>query len=74
MAVEKNRISTHLKSRTGESFQSKDGQTTYQRKTVKGMGMYTFVYGKGSKRVSETKHMTEQQADAYKSQLEKAGY
>ena len=34
--------------------------------------MYTFVYGKGSKRTSETRHMTPAQAEAHKSNLERA--
>lgn len=74
MAVEMNRVSTHKKSVNGEPVTSKSGQTTYTKRTVEGNGMYTFVYGKGNKRVSETKHMSSVQADNYKQQLEKAGY
>ena len=37
-----------------------------------GTHQYVFVYGKGSKRTSETRHMTEAQAEAHKSNLEKA--
>ena len=68
------RISTHKKTVKGDVFTSKSGQTTYQKQTIEGNGMYTFVYGKGNRKVSETKHMSEVQASNYKSQLEKAGY
>lgn len=72
--VEMNRISTCKKSVNGEAVTSKSTQTTYTKKTVEGNGMYTFVYGKGNKKVSETKHMSSVQADNYKKQLENAGY
>lgn len=74
MAVEMQRISTHKKSVRGDVVTSKSGQTTYQKQIIEGNGMYTFVYGKGNRKVSETKHMSEVQASNYKSQLEKAGY
>lgn len=74
MAVEMQRISTHKKTTNGEAVASKSGQTTYTKRTVEGLGMYTFVYGKGSRKVSETKHMSDSQADNYKKQLESAGY
>jgi hypothetical protein len=67
--IEMNRVSTHKKTKTGVPA---DG-TNYARRTVEGYGMYTFVYGKGSKRVSETKHCSESQAKSYKEYLEKAG-
>ena len=35
-----------------------------------GVCMYTFVIGEGSKKRTETKHMTPAQADAYKNQLQ----
>ena len=71
--VEMNRVSTHKKSTKGEVVTSKSGQTTYQKSTTEGNGMYTFVYGKGNRKVSETKHMSEVQASNYKKQLENAG-
>ena len=37
-----------------------------------GAHQYVFVYGKGSKRTSETRHMTTAQAESHKSYLEKA--
>lgn len=72
--VEMNRISTCKKSVSGEAVTSKSAQTTYTKRTIEGNGMYTFVYGKGNKKVSETKHMSTVQADNYKKQLESAGY
>ena len=71
--VEMNRVSTCKKSVNGEAVTSKSTQTTYTKKTVEGNGMYTFVYGKGNRKVSETKHMSEVQASNYKKQLEHAG-
>ncbi len=35
-----------------------------------GVCMYTFVIGEGSKKRTETKHMTEAQANAYKTELQ----
>ena len=67
MVVEMNRISTHKKSTQGIQMSTNSG---YARKLIEGAGMYTFVYGKGSKRKSETRHMTESQAKQHKSYLE----
>jgi hypothetical protein len=71
MAVEKNRVSTAARNKTKTYGTSGNTMTTH---ITKGQGMYTFVYGKGANRVSETKHCSEAQAEAYKEQLEKAGY
>lgn len=71
MAVEKNRVSTAKKSAT-KTYGAVGNQTTTT--ITEGQGMYTFVYGKGANRVSETKHCSEAQADAYQKQLEAAGY
>ena len=64
--VEMRRISQHKKQQQGVTY----ANTTSGNRTLKDGGMYTFVYGKGSKKVSETRHMTEQQATNYKKQLE----
>lgn len=61
-----NKVSTHTKTRQGMSYPT--GASA--NRTIAGAGMYTFVYGTGSKRTSETRHMTEQQAHEYKKQLE----
>jgi len=68
MQVEMTQISTCTRTATGNG----GTQTPYSKKTQAGNGMYTFVYGLGSKRVSETKHCSPEGAKAYKSQLEKA--
>lgn len=64
--VEMKKISSHKKQRQAVKY----ANTTSGNRTVKDGGMYTFVHGKGSNRKSETRHMTEQQAKAYKEQLE----
>jgi hypothetical protein len=69
-----NRISTAKKSKNGTPVTSRLGQTTYTKTVVGGNGMYVFVYGEGKKKKSETRHMSESQANTYKAQLEKAGY
>lgn len=71
MSVVKNRISTAKKT-TNKTYESKSG--VIKTRVVEGNGMYTFVYGNGSKKVSETRHMSESQANSYQEQLEKAGY
>ena len=71
MAVHKQKISTAARNKTKTYARQGDSLST---KIVAGQGMYTFVYGTGSKKVSETKHCSDGQADAYKEQLEKAGY
>ena len=68
--VEMNCVSKHKKSVTGQQVKSKDEQRSYTKQLIEGAGMYTFVYGKGSKRVSETRHMTEAQAKQHKAYLE----
>ena len=60
------KISSHGKQRQGMKYPT--GASA--NRTMKDGGMYTFVYGTGSNRVSETRHMTEQQAKLHKSQLE----
>ena len=49
-----NKISTHKSGKSGRE----------------GVCMYTFVSGTGSKKKTETKHMTPGQAEAYKTQLQ----
>jgi len=44
---------------------------SYVRNVQEGSSQYVFITGSGSKRRSETRHMTEAQAQAYKTQLEK---
>jgi hypothetical protein len=72
--VEMNRISTAKKSVKGIPVKAENGNVTYTKNVIEGNGMYVFVYGNGSKRKSETKHMSESQARIYKEQLERAGY
>jgi hypothetical protein len=71
MAVEMNKIST-----CGRNYSGSYGGTgeSAKKTLIKGNGMYTFVYGKGSSKVSETRHCSEAQAKSYKEQLEKAGH
>jgi len=64
--VEMKCVSKHTKQRVGITY----ANSTSANRTLKEGGQYVFVYGKGSKRVSETRHMTASQADAYKAQLE----
>jgi hypothetical protein len=68
MAVDMNKIST-----TNKNTLSSYANNT-KKEVIKGNGMYTFVYGKGSNRKSETKHLSESQAKVYKQNLEKQGY
>lgn len=69
--VTKQRISTATKNKS-KTYASKSG--VVNTTVTKGNGMYTFVYGTGTKKVSETKHCSEAQADAYQKHLEKMGY
>lgn len=56
--AEKQRVSTHKKTRQGTP-----STTGYARKTVEGLGMYTFISGTGSKRTSFTRHCSEAEAE-----------
>ena len=69
--VEMRLISTAKKNKKGTPVKSKTEQTTYTKNVVAGNGMYVFIYGQGTKRKSETRHMSAAQAEAYKKQLEK---
>jgi len=51
--VHMNKISTHKRGASGKA----------------GVCMYTFVHGEGSKKKTETKHMTPSEAESYKKQL-----
>jgi hypothetical protein len=68
--VTMNCVSKHKRTMTGQTVKSRDEQTSYTKQLIEGAGMYTFVYGTGSKRKSETRHMTETQAKAHKLMLE----
>ena len=68
MAVEMQRVSTCKK-----NYSSTYGNGA-QKSLTAGNGMYTFVYGKGSNRVSMTKHCSEAQAKSHKEMLEGQGY
>lgn len=84
MAVEVKTISKHTKTR--QSSQSVKGEIVDSNNNPKecggsaigattlGHAQYVIVYGKGSNRKSETKHCSEDAIQAYKKQLEKAGY
>lgn len=61
--AEKRLISQHKKTRTGTPIESRNGQTKYIKRTQEGVGMYVFIHGKGSKRVSFTRHCTEKQSE-----------
>lgn len=69
--VQVNKISEHKKTKAGSIVPESKARIN---QTVKGHGMYTFVYGNGSSRKSETKHCSEASAKQYKTQLEQAGY
>lgn len=84
MAVEIKTISRHTKTRQGspsvkgEILDRKNnpkdcGGSTIGATTL-GHAQYVIIYGKGSNRKSETKHCSEDAIQAYKKQLEKAGY
>lgn len=64
------RLISKSKKSSGTPVKSRSEQTTYTKNIQANSGQYVFIYGKNSKKVSETKHMTETQANAYKSKLE----
>ena len=68
--VEFNKISSHAKTRQGVSY-AKSNSTN---RTVKGNSQYVIKYGKGSKRISETLHCSEDAIKAYQDKLQKAGW
>lgn len=84
MAVEITSTSKHTKTRKGSKSEkgtiaSRGGKSLecgdiQIGATNLGHAQYTIVYGKGSKRKSETLHCSEEQIQNYKKQLEKAGY
>jgi len=65
--VEMRRISKHKKQRVGVVY----ANSKSTNRTLKDGGQYVFITGTGSKRRSETKHMTEAQAIEYKDRLER---
>lgn len=64
------RVISKSKATNGTPIKSRSEQTTYTKNIQKSSAQYVFIYGKGNKRVSETRHMTEVQANSYKSKLE----
>ena len=73
--AEKQRVSTHKKTRIGAVVPSKSAPETvkYQKKTVEGFGMYCITYGSGKNRKSMTRHCSEAQAEKIVNELTKQG-
>lgn len=82
--VETRKISGHTKTRRGTpapagTYTDKTGTVVesggkFGRTTTAGHAQYVIIYGKGKKRVSETKHCSEADIESYKAKLIKAGY
>jgi len=70
MEVIKTRVSTAKKHRKGEPVKDSNGVVLYAKNVIEGNGMYTFVYGKGAKKQSITRHCSESQAERIKQDLE----
>lgn len=63
--VEMTRVSTHGKTKSGTACAT----GSILGKTTKGHGMFTIVWGTGSKRQSRTMHCSEQEAQNFKDSL-----
>lgn len=73
--AQKQRISTHKKTRVGTPVPSKSAPETvkYTHRTTEGHGMYCITYGQGKNRKSMTRHCSEQQAEKIVEELTKQG-